>query len=148
MVSTALAVFSTKTKLLLPLSCLAYYNVNAPVVRQVHAPVSFITADQILPDNTLDNYFLQPMAYRSKSLTPTGKRDAQIPRNVLAIKLEQRLRGKSDATVHTDHQPLQFIFHRDLAASPKHILRDNAVPTTLQLVHNTYCQVEFNITKG
>ena len=29
--------------------------------------------------------------------------------------------GKSDITVHTDHQPLQSIFQKDLAAAPKRL---------------------------
>ena len=59
---------------------------------------------KILPDNTLDKYFLRFVAYRSKRLTPTERRDAQIPKKFRAIKLERWLLGKSDVTVDTDHQ--------------------------------------------
>ena len=64
------------------------------------------------------------MAYSSKSLTPTEQRYAQIEKECLAIveafnKFDQWLLGKSDITVHTDHQPLQSIFQKDLASAPK-----------------------------
>lgn len=36
-------------------------------------------------------------------------------------KFDQWLLGKSDITVHTDHQPLQSIFQKDLAAAPKRL---------------------------
>lgn len=65
---------------------------------------ALLQPNKILSDNTLDKYFLQPMAYSSKSLTPTGRRDAQISKKFRAIKLEQWLLGEPDFTVHTDNQ--------------------------------------------
>ena len=75
---------------------------------------------------TLDESCLQPVAYSSKSLTPTEQRYAQIEKECLAIveafnKFDQWLLGKSDITVHTDHQPLQYIFLKDLASAPKRL---------------------------
>ena len=66
------------------------------------------------------------MAYSSKSLTPTEQHYAQIEKEFLAIveafnKFDQWLLGKSDKTVHTDHQPLQSIFQKDLASAPKRL---------------------------
>ena len=66
------------------------------------------------------------MAYSSKSLTPAEQHYVQIEKECLAIveafnKFDQWLLGKSDITVHTDHQPLQSIFQKDLASSPKHL---------------------------
>ena len=75
---------------------------------------------------TLDESSLQPIAYSSKSLTPTEQRYAQIEKECLAIveafnKFDQWLLGKSHITVHTDHQPLQSIFQKDLASAPKRL---------------------------
>lgn len=76
--------------------------------------------------STLDKSCLQPVAYSSKSLTPTEQRYVQIEKECLAIveafnKFDQWLLGKSDITVHTDHQPLQSIFQKDLASAPKRL---------------------------
>ena len=50
----------------------------------------------------------------------------KIEKECLAIveafnKFDQWLLGKSDITVHTDHQPLQSIFQKDLASAPKRL---------------------------
>lgn len=76
--------------------------------------------------STLDKSCLQSVAYSSKSLTPTEQRYVQIEKECLAIveafnKFDQWLLGKSDITVHTDHQPLQSIFQKDLASAPKRL---------------------------
>ena len=76
--------------------------------------------------STLDESCLQPVAYSSKSLTPTEQHYAQIEKEFLAIveafnKFDRWLLGKSDKTVHTDHQPLQSIFQKDLASAPKRL---------------------------
>lgn len=76
--------------------------------------------------STLDESYLQPVAYSSKSLTPTEQRYAKIEKECLAIieafnRFDQWLLGKSDITVHTDHQPLQSIFQKDLASAPKRL---------------------------
>ena len=109
--------------------CLAYYDVNAPVVLQVDASDYGLGAALLQPskqhsDDTFDDSSLQPVAYSSKSLTPTEQRYTQIEKECLAIveafnKFDQWLLGKSNVTVHIDHQPLQSIFQKDLA--PKHL---------------------------
>ena len=111
--------------------CLAYYDVNAPVVLQVDASDYGLGAALLQPskqhsNSTFDESSLQPIAYSSKSLTPTEQRYAQIEKECLAIveafnKFDQWLLGKSDITVHTDHQPLQSIFQKDLASAPKRL---------------------------
>ena len=110
--------------------CLAYYDVNAPVVLQVDASDYGLGAALLQPskhgDRTLDESSLQPIAYSSTSLTPTEQRYAQIEKECLAIveafnKFDQWLLGKSNITVHTDHQPLQSIFQKDLASAPKRL---------------------------
>lgn len=68
---------------------------------------------------TLEESCLQPVAYISKSLTPTEQRYKQIEKGYLAVvkafnKFDQWLFGKSDITVHTDHQLLQSIFRKIL----------------------------------
>ena len=111
--------------------CLAYYDVTAPVILQVDASDYGLGAALLQPskhhgNGTLDESCLQPVAYSSKSLTSTEQRYAQIEKECLAIveafnKFDQWLLGKSDITVHTDHQPLQSIFQKDLASAPKRL---------------------------
>ena len=92
---------------------LAHYNVNFPVVLQVDASDYGLEAALLQPTKCLygkpfDEASLQPIAYSSKSFTPTKQRYAQIEKECLAIvealnKFDQWLLGKSDVTVHTDH---------------------------------------------
>ena len=70
--------------------CLAYHDVNAPVVLQVDASDYGLGAALLQPskqhgDSALDESSLQPIAYSSKSLTPTEQRYAQIEKECLAI---------------------------------------------------------------
>ena len=111
--------------------CLTYYDVTAPVILQVDASDYGLGAALLQPSKhqdscTLDESCLQPVAYSSKRLTPSEQRYAQIEKDCLAIvetfnKFDQWLLGKSDITVHTDHQPLQSIFQKDLASAPKRL---------------------------
>ena len=111
--------------------CLTYYDVTAPVILQVDASdyglgAAVLQHSKYQDSCTLDESCLQPVAYSSKSLTPTEQRYAQIEKECLAIveafnKFDQWLLGKSDITVHTDHQPLQHIFLKDLASAPKRL---------------------------
>ena len=104
---------------------------NAPVILEVDASDYGLGAALLQPSkhhssSTLEESYLQPVAYSSKSLTPTEQRYAQIEKECLAIveafnKFDQWLLGKSDITVHTDHQPLQSIFEKDLASAPKRL---------------------------
>ena len=66
------------------------------------------------------------MAFSSSSLSPTEQCYAQIEKETLAIvhafhKFDQLLFGKSDVTVHSDHQPLETIFKRPLASAPRRL---------------------------
>jgi len=111
--------------------CLAYYDVNAPVILQVDASDYGLEAALLQPSkqhssSTLEDSYLQSVAYSSKNLTPTEQRYAQIEKEYLAIveafnKFDQWLLGKSDITVHTDHQPLQSIFQKDLSSATKRL---------------------------
>ena len=111
--------------------CLTYYDVTAPVILQVDASDYGLGAALLQPIKhqgscTLDESCLQPVAYSSKILTPTEQRYAQIEKECLAIveafnKSNQLLLGKSDITVHTDHQPLESIFQKDVASASKRL---------------------------
>ena len=102
---------------------------TAPVIFQVDASDYSLGAALLQPSkhhnsSTLDESCLQPVAYSSKSSTPTKQHYMQIEKECLTIveafnKFDQWLLGKSDVTVHTDHQPLQSIFQKDLASAPK-----------------------------
>lgn len=94
--------------------CLAYYDVNTPVVLQVDAS-----------DYGLGAALLQPSKEHGDS-TLDEQRYAQIEKECLGIveafnKFDQWLLGKSNITVHTDYQPLQSIFQKDLASAPKRL---------------------------
>ena len=93
--------------------CLKYYDVSAPVVLQVDA------SDYCLGAALLHEKSLQPVAYSSKSLTATEQRYAQIEKECLAI--VEAFSRKDSITVHTDHQPLQSIFQKDLISAPKRL---------------------------
>ena len=78
--------------------------------------------------NTINssNIQWQPVAYCSSSLSPTEQRYAQIEKETLAIvhafhKFDQLLFGKSEVTVHSDHQALETIFKRPLASAPRRL---------------------------
>ena len=104
---------------------------TAPVILQVEASDYGLGGALQQPSknhdsSTLDESCLQPMAYSSKSLTPTKQHYAQIEKECLAIveafnKFDQWLLEKSDITVNTDHQPLQSIFQKDLVSAPKRL---------------------------
>ena len=69
--------------------CLAYYDVNAPVILQVDASDYGLVAALLQPSkqhisSTLEDSNLQPVAYSSKSLTPTEQRYVQIEKDCLA----------------------------------------------------------------
>ena len=79
-------------------------------------------------DGTFDDSSLHPITYSSKSLNPTEQRYDQAKNECLAIieafdKFDQWLLGKSNITAHTDHQPLQSSFQKDLASAPKRLLK-------------------------
>ena len=109
--------------------CLAYYDMNTPVILKVDALDYGLGAALLQPSkqhssSTPEESYLQPVAYSSKSLTPTEQHYVQIEKECLAMveafnKFDQWLLGKSDITVHTDHQPLSSIFQKDLASPPK-----------------------------
>ena len=69
----------------------------------------------------------QPIAYASRSLTPTEVQYAQIEKELLAIvfgmeKFETYLYGRK-VLVETDHKPLEVIFKKSLLNAPKRLQR-------------------------
>ena len=109
--------------------CLRYFNVNTPVILQVDASEHGLGAALLQPaSDTTGSCSIewQPVAFSSSSLSPTEQRHAQIEKETLAIvhafhKFDQLLFGKSDVTVHSDHQPLETIFKRPLASAPRRL---------------------------
>ena len=66
-----------------------------------------------------------PVAYASRSLTPTEVQYAQIEKELLAIvfameKFETYLYGRK-VLVESDHKPLEAIFKKSLLSAPKRL---------------------------
>ena len=69
----------------------------------------------------------EPLAYASRSLTPTESKYAQIEKELLAIvfgveKFESYVNGKR-LKVGTDHKPLESILKKSLLSAPRHLQR-------------------------
>ena len=69
----------------------------------------------------------QPVAYASRSLTPTEQQYAQIEKDMLAIrfgtqKFEQYIYGRT-TNVETDHKPLESILKKSILSAPKRLQR-------------------------
>ena len=125
--------------------CLRYFNVNAPVILQVDASERGLGAALLQPASDTTGSCStewQPVAFSSSSLSPTEQRYVQIEKETLAIvhafhKFDQLLFGKSDVTVHSDHQPLETIFKRPLASARRRLqsmmLALQATPSMLNI---------------
>ena len=105
-------------------SLLVYYDPHKPVHLHCDASLKGIGAALLQPatDNTL-----QPVAFASKSLTPTEQRYACIERELLAIvfgaqRFHTYLYGRS-FVVHTDHRPLVMITSKPITAAPPRLQR-------------------------
>ena len=100
-------------------SLLHYYDTRRPVILHCDASGKGVGAAllQPAPDNTL-----LPVAYASKSLTPTEQMYACIERELLAILFATRrfhtyLYGR-EFTVYTDHRPLEMILKKPITSAP------------------------------
>ena len=121
--------FSKAKELVSKTPCLRYFDISSPVVLQVDASEYDLGAALLQPvtdPNASSDIQWQPVAFSSSSLTPTEQRYPQIEKETLAIvhafrKFDQLLFGKSDITVHSDHQPLETIFKRPLASAPRRL---------------------------
>ena len=99
---------------------LRYYDLNEEVTLQCDASETGLGA-ALLQNG-------QPVAFASRTLTPTEQRYAQIEKECLAIvfgcdKFDQYLHGRDFITVHSDHKPLETIFKKPLLMAPKRLQR-------------------------
>ncbi|KAI4897681.1 hypothetical protein NFI96_029695 [Prochilodus magdalenae] len=99
---------------------LKYYDLNEEVTLQCDASETGLGA-ALLQNG-------QPIAFASRTLTPTEQRYAQIEKECLAIvfacdKFDQYLHGRDHITVHSDHKPLEAIFKKSLLMAPKRLQR-------------------------
>jgi hypothetical protein len=99
---------------------LSYYDVKKEVTIQCDAS-----------ESGLGGVLLQegrPVFFTSRAMTQTEQRYAQIEKEMLAIvhscmKFEQFIYGRDKITVESDHKPLEVIFKKPIADSPKRLQR-------------------------
>ena len=96
------------------LPVLQYYSLSQEVTIQCDASKTGLGA-ALLQDG-------KPVAYASRSLSEAEARYAQIEKECLAIvfaceKFDHYIYGHQGVTVHSDHQPLESIFKKHLAAA-------------------------------
>ena len=98
---------------------LAYFGTNKSVILEVDASKHGLGA-VLLQDS-------KPVAYASKSLTPTEQEYAQIEKEMYAIvfgaeRFHQYIYGKPIEVI-TDHKPLEEILKKPLSAAPPRLQR-------------------------
>ena len=111
--------FNDGKQLIAAAPILQYYDLGKPVVLQVDASEEGLGGALLQPNAEGK---LQPGPFTSSSLSSTEQRYSQIEKECLAIcntfgKFDHWLFGKSDITVHTDHQPLETIYKKPLHKS-------------------------------
>jgi hypothetical protein len=99
---------------------LNYFDVNKPVKLSVEASMKGLEA-AILQNNG-------PIAYASRSLTPTEQRYAQIEKEMLAVvfgcsRFHKLIYGMSNVTIESDHKPLETLMRKPIHAAPMRIQR-------------------------
>ena len=99
---------------------LKYYDVNEEVTLQCDA------SEKGLGAALLQNG--QPVAFASRTLSPTEQRYAQIEKECLAIifgceKFSQYITRRAKVSVESDHKPLQSIFRKSLLEAPCRLQR-------------------------
>ncbi len=105
-------------------SLLAYYQPEMPLYLQCDASMQGLGVGLLQHDKSNR---LRPIAYASKSLTPTEQRYACIERELLAIvygtqRFHTFLYGRSFQVI-TDHKPLVSIVEKSLTAAPPRLQR-------------------------
>ena len=115
--------FNNAKQLIAAAPILQYYDLGKPVVLQVDASEEGLGGALLQPNAEGK---LQLVTFTSNSLSSTEQRYSQIEKECLAIcntfgKFDHWLFGKSDITVHTDHQPLETIYKKPLHKSPAHL---------------------------
>ena len=119
-------------------SLLHYYDPAKPATLHCDASIKGLGAALLQPDAEGN---LKPVAYASKSLTPTEQRYACIEREMLAIvfgvqRFHTYLYGRK-FTVVTDHKPLVMIMDKAVTAAPARLQR------MLLLLHGYNMVLEF-----
>jgi len=112
--------FQEVKKLVVNYPVLKYYDCSAEVTLQCDASEKGLGA--VLLQNG------QPVAFASKTLSPTERRYAQIEKECLAIvfgcqRFSQYLSRREKITVESDHKPLQAIFKKSVLAAPCRLQR-------------------------
>jgi len=112
--------FDAVKKLISTAPTLRYYDVMEPVTVQCDASEHGLGAVLLQGG--------QPVAFASRTLTPTERNYAQIEKECLGIvygceKFSQYLLGRQDVEVETDHKPLVPIFSKSLLAAPQRLQR-------------------------
>ena len=110
----------SEVKQLITHPVLKYYDLDEEVTLQCDA------SEKGLGDTLLQNG--QPVAFASRTLSPTEQRYAQLEKECLAIvfgcdKLSQYITRRQKVTVETDHKPLQSIFKKSLLEAPCRLQR-------------------------
>ena len=105
--------------------CLAYFKLNAPTV--VISDASPVGLGAVLLQTQSDGRN-KPVAYASRSLTPTERRYSQIEREALgcvwAVEHFRTYLWGGKFTIQTDHKPLIYMFNPEKATlSPPRIQR-------------------------
>ena len=99
---------------------LRYYNLKEEVTLQCDASQSGLGAAPMQNG--------QPVAYATRALTPAKTRYAQIEKELLSIvfacdRFDAFVYGRDLVNVETDHKPLEAIFIKPVAATPKRLQR-------------------------
>ena len=111
--------FQAICKVLTEAPVLAYYNPAKALTLQVDASSTGVGAAMVQEGH--------PVAYASKSFTPTQCRYAQIEKEMLAVvfgcnKFREYVIGR-DVLIETDHKPLEAIFKKPFHAAPVRLQR-------------------------
>ena len=112
--------FKEVKKLVVNHPMLEYYDCNAEVTLQCDASKRGLGA--VILQNG------QPVAFASKTPSPTERRYAQIEKECLAIvfacqRFSQYISQREKITVESDHKPLQPIFKKSVLAAPCRLQR-------------------------
>lgn len=112
--------FATIQQLVIQYPVLKFYDINEEVTIQTDASNKGLGA--VLTQNG------QPVAFTSRTLSPTEQRYATIEKECLAIifaceRFNQYLARKAKISVETDHKPLKSIIKKSLLSAPCRLQR-------------------------
>ena len=99
---------------------LRFYDVNEEVT--VEADASDYALGCVLLQKS------QPVAFASRTLTPTERNYSQMEKECLAltfacVRFNDYIQGRENVTVYTDHKSLETIFKKPILAAPKRLQR-------------------------